>query len=531
MRLVFTLFKLPFWVFLAAACGLFYLGELAHRDTHAKNQEMAQALAGQPPETTTFAAFSRQEHVGLAQEISVLATINPGYNYELTKKRKGVDTVRYMFVLFDPADPDTSKTARGAMVLTPAEKDKFFDDYILKHGEITYSDTGFVTAVTLNGRMVRSTDLSSMVSDAFQEQGLTKSADFVYVAPFLNGRTAGLTPTVTANEMRNVIRGVAAIVALIGLAKLMARRRKKNVPGASETSDMTEVVSPLDPKPIASVVQSTSNSPDARAKQSTKPIVIKGLGVVVLLGVSLYFGVFAFVAVAALLALQFYAVKKTKGVIERAVSRVAGKAANPNAHDEDVMAKVEIAAKEMSGETEPEKPTNRGFGFVLPSLSRKTIQAEDPDATHAANAEPELAPQGDTANKPSWARSLPGFKAIRSGDENDELESVSAENASETHFPTKRIARVSLPFLGKKAVSAKTDLPSEPAPKSARKKTVFSGRKLFSETQKPEADSLSDKLQLLCARLSPAERTPKAFAGRPDPFDRLAEDARRAATR
>ena len=37
----------------------------------------------------------------------------------------------------------------------------------------------------------------------------------------------GLTPTTTADEMRNIIRGVGLVAALIGLVKFALRRRKK----------------------------------------------------------------------------------------------------------------------------------------------------------------------------------------------------------------------------------------------------------------------------------------------------------------
>ena len=133
MRLVFAVFRLPFWVFLAAAGGIFYLGELAHRDTLAQNQEMARALAGKPPETVDLADFSRTMNTGPADEISVRGIINPDYNYELTKRRKGADKTRYMFVVFDAADPADSKMARGALVLTEDEKDKFVNEYYFEN--------------------------------------------------------------------------------------------------------------------------------------------------------------------------------------------------------------------------------------------------------------------------------------------------------------------------------------------------------------------------------------------------------------
>ena len=81
--------------------------------------------------------------------------------------------------------------------------------------------------ITLNGQDEGSPDLSSMVRDAFEEQNLTKSENFIYIEPFLDGREAGLTPTMGANELRDIIRGVSLVAALIGLVKFARRRRKK----------------------------------------------------------------------------------------------------------------------------------------------------------------------------------------------------------------------------------------------------------------------------------------------------------------
>ena len=178
MRLVFSIFLLPFWVFLAAAGGLFYLGELAHRDTLTKNQELARALAGNPPATVDLADFSRAENMGLADEVSVRGVINPDYNYELTKQRKGADKTRFMFVLFDAADPQGSKMARGALVLTENEKDAFVNDYYFENSSVAVTETDAFSVITLNGLSEGSPDLSSMVRDVFEEQNLTKSREF-----------------------------------------------------------------------------------------------------------------------------------------------------------------------------------------------------------------------------------------------------------------------------------------------------------------------------------------------------------------
>lgn len=538
MRLIFAVFALPFWVFLAAAGGLFYLGELSHRDTLAQNQEMANALANPPPDTVRFADFSRQDDIGLADEVSVQAVINPDYNYELTKKRKGPDTTRFMYVLFDPADAEDSKVARGALVLSAAEKDKFINDYYMANAEIGFGGDSVVSVVTLNGQAEKSPDLSALVNDAFEEQNLTKSGDFIYIEPFLEGRTVGLTPTVSADEMRNIIRGVGLAVALIGLAKFALRRRKKAAP--TTLPETNQIGSPLE-TPASLASNPTNPAPEAKTPRQMK-LPIKLVAVLALLGVAIYSGQFVYVALVGIVALQILAVKKTRTLITDGLARVTGKAANQDTSEEKIMANVQEAAREIAtpedagidrpqAEATPANAHKRGFSLSLPRLRSKG--AETPDALFEVDGEHQ-----DVKNeeKPKRGISL-GLSALRrkpAEASDTEFETIPAEimPSTATEAEKKRGLSLSLPSLRRKNTGdAETAKVAVTKTKTPRKKEAFQSAELFAPDEAEDSQGLAEKMQLLMARFGPTERTPKAFAGRPDPFDRLAAEVQRASAR
>ena len=542
MRLIFSLFALPFWVFLAAAGGLFYLAELSHRDTLAQNEEMARALAGPPPDTVSLAEFSRQNDIGLADEVSVQGVINPAYNYELTKKRKGRDTTRFMFVLFDASDPEESKVARGALVLSAAEKDKFVDEYYVENAELGIGAAGFISVVTLNGVAENSSDLTSLVNDAFDEQNLTKSADFIYIEPFLEGREVGLTPTMSADEMRNIIRGFALVVGLIGLAKLALRRRRKPATPAPAEAAFAMDTAPISAGQIKPAGQALAEPEAHAASLEPKPkktFPIKAVAVIALLAAAIYSGHLAYVAVAALLALQFLAVKKTRHLITGVLTKVTGRGATDNTSEEKIMDKVQDAVRDdvvpqekAAGGSDPElapvKPAKRGLSLPFLKRREETEVAPQPD-------EVQMQPDEATAPKRGFSLPLPGLRRGPKDEITAKTDAVSAKTVPLDDAQTEKPKRgFSLPLPSLRRKSQADDDASTAAPamvKKPRKKDAFQAEDLFASDETAEAQGISEKVQLFMARMTPAERQPKAFAGRPDPFDRLAAEVERTAAR
>ena len=514
MRLVFAVFRLPFWVFLAAAGGIFYLGELAHRDTLAQNQEMARALAGKPPETVDLADFSRTMNTGPADEISVRGIINPDYNYELTKRRKGADKTRYMFVVFDAADPADSKMARGALVLTEDEKDKFVNEYYFENSAIAFAETGAVSVITLNGQDEGSPDLSSMVRDAFEEQNLTKSENFIYIEPFLDGREAGLTPTMGANELRDIIRGVSLVAALIGLVKFARRRRKKaarpdegyeEVPATSDAGTQFVQTVPIgghgtDPAAGAGAARDEAAAPKRR-------LPFKTLAVVALIAVALYSGNFAYLSIALFIAAYVFIIRKTHKAISGGLNRL-GVTLPGSKSDAAILARVQkdAGAGAEIGAMAAEGAVRENGTDLSPSIHKEDLVEDSKE------------PVGTEASLTRGRFKLPFVNRKRSAAPESAIEGNKDDETGHKGL--------GLPLPGLNRAEEAT--PAAPAPRAPvrRSKEAFQAPVLFDSGDTDESRSIGGKLQLLLARLKPAEGAPRALAGRPDPFEKLASESR-----
>jgi len=217
---------LPWPVMALLSALLFWMAQDGYHEEVQREADKAEALLMDVPAPVAIDEFTKAD-VHLADEVHVTAWINTDHNYELTKQRKGTDTVRRMFVLFGPGDTPDTKVARGVVVLHPVDVDAFLGQ-VLSTADVT--DPRFV--FSLLGKRVRSPDLSDMVDDAFDERGLSKDSDFLVVEPYLEGRAAALAPDPEAPRQVATIFGVlGAISTLITLVKLRgkARARRKAV--------------------------------------------------------------------------------------------------------------------------------------------------------------------------------------------------------------------------------------------------------------------------------------------------------------
>lgn len=216
-------FRLPWPVMALIAAALFWLAQDSRERVARFEAEKAEALLRDAPEPVPLEAFTPGD-VGLADEVHVTAWINLDHNYELTKERKGTDTVRRMFVLFGPGDRADSTVARGVVVLHPGEVDAFVD--LLAAHLTDPADPRM--PFNLNGAREGSPDLSDMVDEALAERGLTKDEDFLAVAPYLKGRAVALAPDAGAPErVATVFTVLGALAGLLALGKLAARRRSQ----------------------------------------------------------------------------------------------------------------------------------------------------------------------------------------------------------------------------------------------------------------------------------------------------------------
>ncbi|WP_321366613.1 hypothetical protein [uncultured Celeribacter sp.] len=205
------------------AGGLGYLAEKLYQQELVEEAAKAEALERDPPALVNIASFNRDENMSDVKEVNVSAWINADYNYELIERTNGIVRARrFMYVLFGEGDSQDSKVARGALGLTEAQKEAFATHYA-RYG-VGFSEHGAVLA--LNGFAGSGNGFSSLVSDAFRDEALTKSENFVYVEPFLDGREAALTPYGEPEKARKTVWMIAAGVAMFGAVKLLFKRQK-----------------------------------------------------------------------------------------------------------------------------------------------------------------------------------------------------------------------------------------------------------------------------------------------------------------
>lgn len=198
-----------------------------------------------------------------------------------------------------------------------------------------------------------------------------------------------------------------------------------------------------------------------------------------------------------------------------------------NVHDatRDV-AKPEISADEAVGpDAAAPRRARRGFSLSLAALRGKKAEVAD----HA------LMQEGAEGKKTKRAFSL-GLPALRrkSADAvGAEIDTKSPENVdipAEAPSKPKRGFSLPLPSLRRKADRGSDAESPKIAVRKPRKKEAFQSAALQLQDETEAPTGLSGKIQMLMARLTPAERTPKALVGRPDPFDRLAAEAQKRAS-
>lgn len=229
-RLFALLLALPWPVMALISAGLFWAAKDSHQRVTAHEAEKAQALLAGVPEPVALDEFSEAD-VHPVDEVHVTAWINLDHNYELTKERRGPDTVRRMYVLFGPGDGPDSNVARGVVVLHPDRVKDFIN--LLATNVTDPADPRLL--FNLNGAREYTPDLSSMVTEALAERGLMKDADFLAVEPYLDGREVALAPDPeAAGRNALAISALGALAGVFALAKFWARRRLHAMPSGGD---------------------------------------------------------------------------------------------------------------------------------------------------------------------------------------------------------------------------------------------------------------------------------------------------------
>lgn len=211
-------FALPALVYVLFAAGVYYAGDWMVSEIRATEAAKAEALTLDPPAVVLLEEFSRDNDIALADEINISGQINPKYNDRLVREGQAADTERHMFVLFGTGADASDKTARAAILLRGDERGPFAN--WAEERPMSMGEVGPI--VEINGRAVTSPMLATTANAAMREAGLKKSADFVFIEPFIMGRAVALAPTPGASENISLFAKIlATLFVLAGLQKFL----------------------------------------------------------------------------------------------------------------------------------------------------------------------------------------------------------------------------------------------------------------------------------------------------------------------
>lgn len=209
-------FALPRWIYWLVGLLAVALGVYFWRAQEMVEAEKAAALAGGPPPAARLEAFDAARHRGPFDEIVMLAQVDLGAVYQLSRGSPASGERRWIAPLYAtdarrPADAPLAvlfETEGGV----PEAKMRPWVEGVGPIGPI----------LRLNGRLESPGSFGSMVADALGQAGLSKRVALLYVDPFLDGREAALAP----NDDWKWSTGGLGALGVVALAYGFLRRRE-----------------------------------------------------------------------------------------------------------------------------------------------------------------------------------------------------------------------------------------------------------------------------------------------------------------
>ncbi|MDV7144880.1 hypothetical protein R3X27_19545 [Tropicimonas sp. TH_r6] len=226
-----AIFRLPWYGNLLFAAIFAFGAYWIHGEVEREEAEKAVALSVGPPRPVTLADFDPKRDTHPADEVHLLGWINPDYTYTLVEEKNGrVQRERLMYVLFDGNQDAEARMAHAAIILPPAQKGAFAawlkkGNSLSQIAEDTFGRELSLPVSRFNGARDRSPDLEELARDAFDEAGLTRAPNFLYIEPWIEGRAAALAPEPeTAGQVALVLGTVAGVFLALAVTKLLMRR-------------------------------------------------------------------------------------------------------------------------------------------------------------------------------------------------------------------------------------------------------------------------------------------------------------------
>ncbi|NNE87528.1 MAG: hypothetical protein HKN27_05580 [Silicimonas sp.] len=200
-----------------------------------ERQAMKVALATQAPEAIRIDEF-RGETTPIG-EVSFIAQLRTDWTHAFVVREDNISVEKTISYLVAPGASELGTEALAAIYI-PAEKTESLDAW-LAASAIETSPLGQL--YQLNGRVVDG-DEKTRATVHLLESGLRASEDFVVIEPFLEGRTAALTPP-PMDYSGYIVGGlIALLLAFLGYQRSIEDRSSRQPRVTS-----TEVMSKLSP--------------------------------------------------------------------------------------------------------------------------------------------------------------------------------------------------------------------------------------------------------------------------------------------
>lgn len=219
-------FRLHPAVYWAAGLAIAALGAFVYFDILEENAANAIALGLEPPQAVVLQEFDPAEHANAAKEVVLIAELEPGARFSLTKERSGVVTDRNWTAPLRDAVKEGSGGSPDANIRAAIyESDGDVPEDRLQAWVIGNGPNG--PLLRLHGVLTRpSSSQREQIAIAFAERGLTLAEDAIFIDPFLKPREIELAQK-DPTGASVFIAGAGGLVFLYGFLRSWLRRRSR----------------------------------------------------------------------------------------------------------------------------------------------------------------------------------------------------------------------------------------------------------------------------------------------------------------
>jgi len=223
----------PYWVFFLIAPAVVYFGDDLYRQAAQRDRDRAALLMQPPPAPIDLSALDPAADIGPSREVNVIAAVRAGTVPPVTLDLGGTRFgARQPVLLYGAGEDPETAPVRAAMLLTPGDAaffEAYPDRFLRDPSDLReiYKFGGMVTEAPLYGSRARK---------ALAEAGLHPAETFFFLNPFLFGREGALAPAYDPGAIRYGLWALAGLSLIAGLVRM--RRRKA---AASEQDGETDV--------------------------------------------------------------------------------------------------------------------------------------------------------------------------------------------------------------------------------------------------------------------------------------------------